>query len=351
MVGYLEGGSDQAETSEFRESDGFIPRPVCPALDPYKTPTTVRLYLVTGNQVLLIGSVNVLADFLDWAETYPDCRGGACSLDLLKQGTSCFSDPLPCAGWINDPERDSLYRCEYAGVVQDLSECFIYGPLFDAANRDSGHGYGDPSTGDPDGTQTSPTDLDYVVDHLLELHRISHSDYAAYSPQEDELDAVREIAKQCLAMADTPGSTISRAACITAPRIFAPGGDVPSAAANDFFAITEINPPWFRVDYATGAEKLAMQVSPGWYGSCGAKPVVEQCDEYPYYTTLQGGPGDAFSPPGWVAPIATADNQKEGNLWAGFVFVCALAQHVDREVLVVPMVGPDAPNTWGFCVP
>jgi hypothetical protein len=98
--------------------------------------------------------------YKDWFEKYPECRTGACKLDLyVKPATgapaSCFDLEDGCKGWHSAPNKADLYECRYGVHVVPLDECNVYAGLFEPGRIDAGAGYSDPSTGAWSGGQTT----------------------------------------------------------------------------------------------------------------------------------------------------------------------------------------------------
>jgi hypothetical protein len=60
-------------------------------------------------------------------------------------------------------------------------------------------------------------------------------------------------------------------------------------------------------------------------------PPVTNCDEYPYYSTMEGGPGASLK------NIDADDNQKEGRLLQDFRTACKVTT-TDPEFMVAPLV-------------
>lgn len=86
----------------------------------------------------------------------------------------------------------------------------------------------------------------------------------------------------------------------------------------------------------------------GWYsnqpecsGSTGGNTGMD-CDEYPYRSTVEGGPGASLK------PVPSSDNQAEGRALESMYEACGL--HVLGErFAVAPMNQPDAPPTFYLC--
>jgi hypothetical protein len=152
-------------------------------------------------------------------------------------------------------------------------------------------------------------------------------------PNED-----RELAVgQCLVYANEN-------ACKTMP-VFMPGKDVYEAAEHDFEAIAAGKTA--LLNRATRAEKEANNI---FRATCGTPGDGLDCDEYPFYATVEGGPGASLK------PLNSADNRKEGRLLGWFYSECGVTTQ-RREFLAIPIVIPgDAiarpgSNSMAFCRP
>jgi hypothetical protein len=141
----------------------------------------------------------------------------------------------------------------------------------------------------------------------------------------DELEvAARTCLEKMLSLRLTPAVSIAN--CIKLP-IFFSGSDVPTATEHDERALEE-NPRWLLLNYESRAEKRAKGVSPKWYegkGGCEKpKPEGDSCDEYPFYSSEQGGPeAEVYPSIEWVNAI---DNETQGRRYGNFVVACKLTK-------------------------
>jgi hypothetical protein len=149
----------------------------------------------------------------------------------------------------------------------------------------------------------------------------------------------RELAVgQCLARANEEK-------CKTMP-VFMPGKDVYEAAEHDFEAIAAARP--VHLQYATEDEKISNGML---RAQCGTVGDGLDCDEYPFYSTLEGGGPNAS-----LKPLNPADNQKEGRLLVRFYTVCGV-NVARRDFLTLPIVIPGDKNgrpgfnSMAFCRP
>jgi hypothetical protein len=87
--------------------------------------------------------------------------------------------------------------------------------------------------------------------------------------------------------------------------VFFPGRDAGWAAVHDAIAIAE-HPEWARLTYLSTSDKK-LTVRRRWYaargyqayaaGRCAPDPTLRgvECDEYPFYSSVEGGPGASLS--------------------------------------------------------
>lgn len=310
-----------ADSATFLESGGEIPELVCPALPAGVFLLSKSIKEVGGGTTLQLLTQSTTQAYQDWANSFPDCSDGDCALELFRDGTSCWTVDEACMDWVDDPNRNAIYSCEYAGLAAPIEWCYVYGSTFSESNRDSGNAYADPATGHAvPGVQTSPTLEDDIVASLMD--RLKAQKAWMTLPEADRRDRARSVAAQCIAL--------SRGDDCKDMAIFAPGGDVMEAAQHDLATI-EASPALIQLTYLSKAEKVASGVPEGWYGSCSAES-LQQCDEYPYYASVEGaGPGSS------VKAIDAIHNQLEGSRYGNFVVACNLGTTASREYLVIPI--------------
>lgn len=96
----------------------------------------------------------------DWMRDSPNCWDGSCLLDLRKvlggsMEMDCFDSPDQCVDWQTSVQADpQTYRCYYGGQLVAISECNVYGRVFDRDKVQQGTAYTDPTTGQPVTTST-----------------------------------------------------------------------------------------------------------------------------------------------------------------------------------------------------
>lgn len=298
-----------------------------------------------GDPSFAVADSDTSSQYRAWRLAFPECGNGSCLLDLRQGTQSCFNQGIDCTGWFADPNRSNTYTCYYGTHAVTISECNIYATVFDPISRDSGNAYSDPGSGSSVNTPTSPTDEDIIVRGLVKQMWVTN--WGQMGQSGDMGDAARTVARTCLALVYTPASNITKKDCQTLP-IFAPGSDVRTAAAHDLQAIGS-NPAWVKLDYLSNDEKLASGVSRSWYDvptQCSdGRTADTSCDEYPFYSSVQGGPGASLK------QIPALDNSREGNYYYGFAVRCGLttAPQNERALLVLPQDGQYAPPTSAWC--
>ncbi len=182
----------------------------------------------------------------------------------------------------------------------------------------------------------SDCDFDEVLASWESRTRIqAYGEFLDAEPGDDEKFTAVD---QCLAMA-----TVSQ--CKSMP-IFLPGADVFKAAQHDAYAIT-VGGKSPSLTYAEVNERAP----DGWYNSyeiCATKPAGTDCDEYPFRSTQQGGPGAS------LRPVISGQNQLEGRLLGKFFQFCGVDAD-DRAFLVIPLELPAGSstgwNTQAWCRP
>jgi hypothetical protein len=139
-------------------------------------------------------------------------------------------------------------------------------------------------------------------------------------------------------------------ACRTLP-VFVTGSDVAEATNHDLEAIVG-HPQWAMLNYEASGAKSG---SRSWYQSvppCNVSgDAGQQCDEFPYWATEQGGPLAPITPS--LKYIDGIDNTTQGGKYGNFVTACALRTGTPQTganavggtaFLVVPV--PAVPSTY-----
>ena len=343
------GQTYSGDSASFTENDSTLPAVQCPPIAAGEIAAQETITEVGGGVSNTLQSESTTSSYQNWASEYPECANGSCALFLSKDGYNCFESGVYCDGWLTDPGRDSTYSCTYGTHAIALSECYIYGPTFDPANWSTGTAFGDPEDGTDVDAQTSPDDQDQLTENLMS--RTNSAGYAALSAP-DLGNTARTVAAACLALylLDQCEGTA----------IWAPGNDVPEVASHDYDAIVTTGEPGV-LTYMTRAAKIASGVSPKWYkssayagGLCvGTTPTGQDCDEYPYFASLEGGPPSLTNPLGAdLRYVNQGQNRSEGSKRYAFLAgICHLdtATGTDANFLVLP--SPTAYPTGGFCKP
>lgn len=116
-----------------------------------------------------------------------------------------------------------------------------------------------------------------------------------------------------------------------------PGGDTPETTAHIVDALRS------QPALLTRAAHPASTSSRAWYQGdprCAGSPRdAMSCDEYPFFTSLQGGPGASLRlVPGW-------EQNRQGGYLRNFYATCGIAE--GEDFLVGPM--PSAATTTFTC--
>lgn len=141
------------------------------------------------------------------------------------------------------------------------------------------------------------------------------------------------VTQQCLRLVTAAlVSTDPFKDCTQTP-IFASGQlDVPEATRHDLEALLT-TPTWVALNYRPKASNPSYE---GWYTNdpiCQAKAPGQNCDEYPFYATQQGG--HLAVPRPSLKAIDGPQNQTQGSLYNSFRAGCHLAD--GDQFLAVPI--------------
>lgn len=171
-------------------------------------------------------------------------------------------------------------------------------------------------------------------------------------------ETVRTAARECVQALVNAGAALTAAGdeCSTKPVLFpggAPGlGQEAAAHVRDVLVGT---PLWVRLDYVSGEQKLASGVTRQWYKNypqCKPSTPGTECDEFPMYASVQGGPAAAAQNPLALRRILTADNKAVGTAHGVMVTACGLTSATaagpapggKSEFLVVPLASVAVPS-------
>lgn len=190
-------------------------------------------------------------------------------------------------------------------------------------------------------------------------------------PSEEE--SLRSAARTCLKQASAAaraGATFASAnPCQDMPILFPAGSadgtgilNAYEAAQHDLEAIGK-RPEWFQLNYMSRTTKRT-QVPVRWFDSepyasvsgCKWKSSDQNCDEYPFYSSTQGGPISHGGSGASLKPVNSDQNSIEGSVFGVMVSKCKMesAQAALRGTpanggtpfIVVPM--PDVPAPTFF---
>jgi len=338
-----------ASTPTFHEGDANLPRPVYPAIPSGSVPMNTKCVETGGPQSLTLSQATTTSPYQSWMTNDKECANGSCLLDLRQNGASCFFSNADCDGWMTDPSRDTTYQCYIGTHAVVISECYIYGTTFNAADRASGHAYADPVTGGLVDGQTSSSDVDNLTASYLADGWADDGEFAVMT-DEERAKAARAVAVACLSQVgillngvhqegELPVIELTADDCMKLS-IFAPGKDVEEATVHDGEAILAGQPSVLHYE-SNDDKSLGVRGAPlpsGWYNrviydNCGDNyfPPSTNCDEYPYYSTMEGGPGASLK------NIDAADNQKEGRLLQDFRTACKVNADAP-EFIVAPLL-------------
>jgi hypothetical protein len=155
-----------------------------------------------------------------------------------------------------------------------------------------------------------------------------------FAAQNGISDSVAQIVlAQCYSRVSFAGAGDPYKECSDKP-IFASGrSDVDVATDHDIEALTQV-PSWVGLSY----RPAALNPSPsGWQSNdpaCAGKTQEQNCDEYPFLATEQGGAQAVPFPS--LKLINGAKNQLQGSLYSSFLATCHVTQ-ADKEFLAIPL--------------
>lgn len=145
----IAGSNGQTYTGsgvQYTENDPAFDPPTCPNLPEGVLPNGVSIKEQTPGKegTETIWEAEMQPETQAFFNTYPECAGGTCMLDLRINNQSCFQAPGQCVDWFKDPNRESTYSCHYGTHAVPLSQCNIYAPTFTPQATDTGNFYADP---------------------------------------------------------------------------------------------------------------------------------------------------------------------------------------------------------------
>jgi hypothetical protein len=173
-----------------------------------------------------------------------------------------------------------------------------------------------------------------------------NSEVLTLMSQNPELETEREariVIKQCQRLMSRAGLSSNK--CTELP-IFASGdSDVPQATKHDLEALL-YHPPWVRLNY----EDPALKPKSTWYQSLPAcsersEELKLDCDEFPFFSTVQGG-GEAKPRPS-LKVIDSTQNRRQGGKLRAFYNTCNISNGISQPFLNVPMpLGSEVPTLY-----
>ncbi len=341
------GQTYEQDSAPWTEADAIVSPILCKGVPAGQVAARMQIIEHGGGADQVVWDQPTSAAYRDWLSKYPECANGSCPLIVHELGQSCFQVGVGCDGWINDPDRDTDYSCTWGTHPIPLNECFPYGNVFNPADQANGFVYSNPSNGAAVPVPTGPTDAQRLVKDWIS--RLSTKRFAAL-PVSDRAAYLAAAAALCLS-----GHSLS--VCQKEAMWF-PGKDVAEVAEHDLDAIALGQP--FELSAMTEAAKAATGVTRKWYkalrfsnGLCaGLAPTGKSCDEYPYYSTAEGGPASAANPlDGDLRYLLKSQNSSEGAQRANFYDLCGLTGpgSPGKNFIVVP--DPEKFPTFGICAP
>lgn len=199
--------------------------------------------------------------------------------------------------------------------------------------------------GDPDGPPTSRPVPPSLPSNIWKLPRAAHK--LAEQNQLDDQTA-RTVVSQCLTyVTNAMSGADPYKECSTKPIFMSGRADVPEATEHDTEALAS-NPAWVQLNYRPAAQNPSSRT---WYASdpeCLAAAPGQNCDEYPFFATEQGG-GAAVPRPSLKA-VDGLQNQNQGRLYGSFLTVCGVENGDEFLAVPVPASAPTVP-TLAICNP
>lgn len=176
-----------------------------------------------------------------------------------------------------------------------------------------------PPLGWPDSAApTAPLPTVWPVGDLADAYMLQSGDLSQ--------SQAATIAASCLWLAARANAN-GRTDCASLP-IFVSGSDVAEATQHDLDAIAD-DPAWALLNYEAGGTKANRD----WYKTQPDCEVdhdpSQQCDEFPFFATEQGGPLAVPTPS--LRYINGTDNVTQGGQYGGFVTSCGLTTGTPQE--------------------
>lgn len=209
-------GQTYTATSDKYTDTGSNPGVTFPALPDGVGVNTIGCQQTGGGTTSdILPQTQTTPEYQAWWGQYPECREGACSLQLIRKSDnkSCFDDSVVdsatnCADWFASPTKDTDYQCMYGAHNVSLTECYVYADVFKPDKVAAGQAYADPITGQSLPGQSSPgaakTALSKTITDPSDFSGCLDAGWAAANPVEWVLVPI-----QCaLQWAFAPRSTV-----------------------------------------------------------------------------------------------------------------------------------------------
>ncbi len=250
----------------------------------------------------------------------------------------------PGTHYANATTSDQLIACLAAAAVFGATTVEVLQAVDEAAPGDTVidflEDYGETSQ-DPD-QANSPRPLppppansspsqESDEDQLLEQNPNIEAKLGSHAKAKAAAHEILRRCQQSAGWASQPDTD-----CLSAP-IFFSGDDVREATGHDYAAMFR-QPAWRGLNYLPRGD-----AGRGWYSGkqeCASRTSEQDCDEYPFYSTVQGG-GSAVPQPS-LRPIARTDNRRQGGFYGAFSRRCL------KSVPSSPFLVVTAPRNSGI---
>ena len=257
---------------------------------------------------------------------------------LTYQLLESWADQIePCGGAWLAIELGPIHFDSFQ-VVPSLDTWLTCKAAMDAGGDPGpGTGTGDPGTGDG-GATGQPSTYREQVEARFRVDAVRRADHN-YGPHQADVAARRCVrGERAARLAGVIG--VNEHPCRDWV-VFIPGSDAGEAALHDQAAIAS-HPGWAVLSYRTLDTRV--DLDRGWYragnfatysgdGDCAPKPKTRgvECDEYPFYSTDEGGPGAS------LREVPRDQNQREGNALVSMYQDGSCAMTSGSRFFVVPV--------------
>lgn len=143
-------------------------------------------------------------------------------------------------------------------------------------------------------------------------------------------------ANRCLTYLTAAKAKDPEQRCKTTPVLIVTGKqDFGQESGQHMSTVLKSRPAWITLTYMNGAQKLKTGVGRQWYATkefqrqCPKdRAAGAQCDEFPFYTTVEGGPKAARAVPSVLKLIGAADNRNVGRTYQQMISPCGIQSAV-----------------------